>query len=117
MKIEFTRPLRQTTEGKVSEMDATLLTPADAFVLDWTTKANGSPRLLGRVKAVPEVKGSQCRLNLFYLGYSESASQPYSGADKSPFSEAEADNAIALGSTPWTNLHELYSIAGEEPSR
>lgn len=117
MDIKFSRPLKQPTEEKSSAMDATLLKQADAFALDLTTVANAQPRLIGRLKAVPEVKGTQCRLNLFYLAYGESASEAYTGSDESPFSESEADSAIAIGSTPWANLHELYSAAGEEPSR
>ena len=117
MDIKFQRPLTQVTEEKSSAMDATLLKQAEAFALDWTTVANAQPRLIGRLKAVPEVKGTQCRLNLFYLGYGESAREVYAGSDQSPFSEAEADSAIAVGSTPWVNLHDLYNEAGEKTSR
>lgn len=117
MDATFDRPLRQLTESQETSLFATAIESPDSFSFDLTAEAAGEPRLMGRLKTVPEISGSKCRFSVLYLTFSASASEPYIGSAESPFSDAEADAVAIIGHTPWCDLSAMHDAAGDEASR
>lgn len=117
MQIEFSRPLRQVAETKKTELGAVSRVSDAGIEVDVTTLANKQPRLLTRLRLVPEIKGANCRFTIVCLDFSTSASEVHARSNEPPFSDEEADSITVVGQTPWNSLHDLLNAAGEVTSR
>lgn len=114
LDITVNRPLTTVTESETDSTTALVIEDAGGnWKLDLKATINAAARLLGRVRVTPETSGSRYRLRVEFLDFTSSGDQTYADAATTPFSDAEADEATAVGFTPWVDLHALHNDAGD----
>lgn len=80
---------------------------------DRTATINGNLTLLGRLKITRETAGSLQRDTIQYLDFSSTIATFTAAAVTTPFSDAESDRIVDLGSTPWIDMNAVYTANGD----
>jgi len=110
----ISRVTTTTTTETSAQTVAVFESGATVVYADRTATINGALRLLGRYKFTRENSGGLQREKIEYLNFASTADQTFTaGAVATPFTDAEADSITLLGYSPWVNMDELYTLAGD----